>query len=506
VDRPPPLPLTRDVHDWLAARSDRVIETSCAWVFLMPGRALKVKKPVDFGFLDFTTPEKRRWALERELAFNRATAPDIYRAVRRITCKEPATLAVDGGAGETVAGEAVDWALEMRRFDPADVLAESPDKVDGALAEALGREIARFHAGAEVRPEGGGVKALGYTIRTNAEHLRAVSGLLGVAAAEQVIDATDAALAAMGPLLERRRAEGFARRCHGDLHLGNILYEAGRPILFDCIEFNDLLSEIDVLYDVAFLMMDLWFRGNRAAANRVLNAYLDEAARAFPDAFWDGLAALPLMLSARASVRAHVTANQEQPEAARAYLAAALDHLQIATPRLVAIGGLSGTGKTTLARRIAPELGGAPGAVVLRTDEIRKRLNGVGPFERLPDEAYGPGTSERVYGALLATARRLLAAGRRVVLDGVFLKPEERNAARALAADLSLPFRGVWLEGAADELRLRLAARRNDASDADGSVLDEQLGLEPGRIDWRRVESSDLRAAGQSVLSADGWN
>lgn len=487
------------VHDWLASRSERVIETSCAWVFLQGERALKVKQPVDFGFLDFSTPEKRRWALERELAFNRITAPDIYRAVRRIT-RDGDGLALDGE------GETVDYALEMRAFDPAAVLSEQPERVDGELAERLGRTIARFHAAAQVRPEGGGVKALGYTIRTNAQNLRALAPKLGAAEVEDVIAATDAAFTAAGPLLEQRRAEGFARRCHGDLHLGNILLEGGQPILFDCIEFNDLLSEIDVLYDVAFLIMDLGFRSRAEAANRVLNAYLDEAARGFPPALWDGLAALPLMLSARASVRTHVTAYQDDLETSRRYLATAAAHLTPPPPTLTAIGGLSGTGKTTLARRVAPGLGGAAGAVVLRSDEIRKRLAGVGPLERLPPEAYAPQTSAQVYAEMLGLARRVLAAGRSVVLDAVFLQPEERAAAGAVAQDVGAPFRGVWLEGPADQLRERLAARRGDASDAGPGVLDQQLAHDPGPIAWETFDAADPDRAAARIAPVAAKN
>jgi hypothetical protein len=474
-----------------------VIETSCAWVFLQGERALKVKKPVDYGFLDFSTPQKRRWALERELAFNRATAPDIYRAVRTIT-RDGDSLALDGP------GAAVDWALEMRAFDPAAVLAEQPERVDGTLAEALGRAIARFHAAAEIRPDGGGVKALGFTIRTNADNLRHLADQLGRREVEHVIAATDQALGDHTRLLERRRAEGFARRCHGDLHLGNILLEGGKPILFDCIEFNDLLSEIDVLYDTAFLVMDLWFRGRREAANRVLNAYLDEAARSFPPDLWDGLVLLPLFLSARASVRTHVSGMQGDIATARAYLAAARVHLEPPMPTLTAIGGLSGTGKTTLARHIAPDLGAAPGALILRSDEIRKRLAGVAPTERLPAEAYRPGTSERVYGELFAIARRALAAGRSVVLDAVFLLPAERAAASGLAGEAFVPFQGVWLEGDAAELRRRLAARAGDASDAGPPVLDEQLARDPGQIDWLRLPAGDLDAAARRIMAAWG--
>jgi hypothetical protein len=246
--------------------------------------------------------------------------------------------------------------------------------------------------------------------------------------------------------------------------------------------------------------MDLWFRGRREAANRVLNAWLDEAACSFAPTLWDGLAALPVMLSARAAVRAHVTANQDQPDAARAFLAEAARHLAPIEPQLVAIGGLSGTGKSTLARTFAPRFGAAPGAVVLRTDEIRKRLAGVGPLERLPDEAYGPETSERVYGEMFGMSRRLLGAGRSVVLDGVFLRPGERDAAGALAAEADVPFHGVWLEAPPETLQDRLAQRRADASDADAAVLAEQLTQDPGPIDWARHAANDLGLVAERLV------
>jgi aminoglycoside phosphotransferase family enzyme/predicted kinase len=430
-----------------------------------------------------------RSAAGRWSANSASTAPPrpIYRRLVAITREAGGGLALDG------AGAPAEYALEMRRFDPDAVLAEHPEWVDGELAEALGRTIARYHAAAELRPEGGGLAALGYTLASNAEQLRAIAGRLGEDRVQWLLAATDAAFDLAKPLLEARRRVGFARRCHGDLHLGNILLEDGVPRLFDCIEFNDKLCEIDVQYDFAFLAMDLWFRKAAAAANRALNAWLDEAARHFSANLWDGLAAMPLMLSARAAVRAHVSAHQGDDRLASAYLAAAGAHLASASASLTAVGGLSGSGKTTLARRIAPELGAAPGAVVLRSDEIRKRLAGVGPLERLPPAAYSQAESDRVYGEMLSLARRLIGAGRAVVLDAVFLKPDERRAARALAAELAIPFHGVWLEGRPDLLAARLACRTGDASDADARVLQAQLTRDPGPIDWELADAADPR-------------
>lgn len=473
----------QEVAAWLGAKADQTIETSCARVFLVGESAFKVKRPVDFGFLDYSTLELRRWSLQRELSFNRAAAPDIYRAVRQLTRADDGGIEIDG------AGEVVEYLLEMRRFDGESVLASQPWAIDDALEDSLGRTIAQFHAGAALRPQGGGVSALGYTIASNANLLRGLSSRLGAQAVERLVEETDLALKRLGPQLDARAAEGFARHCHGDLHLGNILIEDGRPILFDCIEFNDALSDIDVQYDLAFLLMDLDFRRRRDAAGRVLNAYLDEAARTFGEGLWTGLAALPLMLSVRAAVRTHVWAYTGDDEAARAYLATAIEHLAPKPVSLVATGGLSGSGKSTFARVCAPGLGAAPGAVVLRTDEIRKRLWNVPSLERLPKEAYTSEVSDKVYDELFRDAELVLKAGRSVVVDAVFIKPEQRARAEALATKLDVAFQGVWLEAPADVLRARVAARVNDASDADVAVLESQLVRDTGEIDWRRVDT-----------------
>lgn len=476
-----------ELADWLArgagagAPAERVIDTSIAKVFLYADRALKLKKPVDFGFLDFSTPERRRWAMERELAFNAATAPDLYRAVHAVTRDPGGALALGG------AGEPVDWVLEMRRFADDAVLKGRPEVFDGDFIEGLGREIARFHAGAAAAPASTGRDCLAYVLTSNATLLRRKAEILGAASVARLEAATRAAFERLEPLLAIRGAQGFVRRCHGDLHLGNIMVEHGRPVLFDCVEFNDDLALIDVLYDLAFLLMDLDFAGARGPANRALNGWLDEAARVLPaQGALAGLAALPLFQSVRAAVRTHVTVNQGENELARRYLAAALALLEPAEPTLAAVGGYSGSGKTTVARDMAPRLDAAPGAVVLRTDEIRKRLWGRAPLERLPPEAYAAEQSARVYGAMFDAAREILAAGRSVVLDAAFLRKEERDQAEALAREAGAAFEGIWLDAAPDVLRARLAARTGDASDADVAVLERQLAYDLGEIGWRR--------------------
>lgn len=468
-----------EVGGWLEGQAEEVIETALARVFLTPDAVFKQKKAVRFDYVDFSTAEKRHAALERELVFNRAAAPDIYRAVRRVTRRADGGLEFDGP------GEVLDLVLEMRRFPQEAVLSNNPDAMDGEMAEALGRTIARFHAEAPLRTSSG----LAYTVPSNANVLAELAAELGPGPVAELAATTGAEYARLRPLLEARAQAGFSRRCHGDLHLGNILVEQGRPVLFDCIEFNDALSDIDVFYDLGFLLMDLDFRGRREPAVRVLSGYLDEAARRFPASLWEGLAALPLMLSVRAAVRAHVSAHSGDTALGRRYLEAALAHLSPAAPVLVAVGGLSGSGKSTVARKLAPALGAAPGAVVLRSDEIRKRQAGLAPAERAPRSAYSAKADAAVFDELFATAGTLLAAGRAVVLDATFLRPALRARAEAVALGVGAPFRGLWLGAPAAVLEARVAARRGDASDAGLDVLRSQLTRDPGRMAWRVLDA-----------------
>jgi aminoglycoside phosphotransferase family enzyme/predicted kinase len=479
-----------ELDAWMAAgagageRRRACHETPIAKVYVFETRVLKLKKPVDFGFLDFSTLERREWATKRELEFNGRTAPQIYRAAH------PVTRDADGGFRLGGEGEVVEWVLEMAPFDSQSILANHPDQVDGAMAERLGREIAHEQAGAPLRQVGRGAAGLDYVLNSNAEQLRSLEGAFGVEPVERLLADTRAAFERHAALLDRRRDAGFVRRCHGDLHLGNIMVEDGRPTPFDCIEFSDVLAEIDVMYDAAFLLMDLGFRGGGAAENRVLNAWLDQAGRCFGPERFEGLAALPLFLSVRAAVRAHVTGHDGDPEVARRYLDQAQQLLQPPKAALHAVGGLSGSGKSTLARALAVRIAETPGAVVLRTDEIRKRLWNASALEPLPKAAYTPEQSQRVYDRMLEEARVALDAGWPVILDAAFLKREERAAAAALADAAGTAFKGLWLEAPAEVLRARVSGRTGDASDADVAVLENQLAKDLGSIDWTRVDAT----------------
>jgi predicted kinase len=357
---------------------------------------------------------------------------------------------------------------------------------------ALAETIADFHDAAERVTEP--VSTFERVVEGNINALRAWSGEpFDPAAIEAVAAGLARALDAARPLLAARSAAGFVRVAHGDLHLGNVCTVDDQPLLFDALEFDPALARIDVLYDLAFLLMDLWTRGFESFAHQVLERWI---ARTSDDA---GLALLPLFLGLRAVIRAHVgaaTAHAADLSKAEAGLlrAQALERLHHARtflapppPRLVAMGGLSGTGKTTLARALAPGLGAPPGARVLRTDTIRKRLAGVAETERLPPEAYTREASVAVYERLFAEAEVALAQGRAVVLDAVFARGPERVQAVALAREMGVAFDGLWLEAPAEVLSSRVAKRTGDASDATVATLAVQLQYDLGTIDWTRV-------------------
>ncbi|GLR66789.1 kinase [Acidocella aquatica] len=477
------------------------IETHISIVFLVGERAYKLKRAVRFSYVDYSTLALRETYCRRELELNRRSAPELYLRVRAITHVPGGGLEFDG------TGQAVDFVLEMRRFAQESLLDRLADC--GGLTPGLMRDvtdtIAAFHEAAAAVPGFGGAAVMRAVIAGNAENLSRAAPLLDGAAAREVSEAALVVLETMAPLLEARKAAGKVRRCHGDLHLRNICLLEGKPLLFDCIEFNEAFSCIDVLYDLAFLLMDLLHRGFSAQANAVCNRYLDRTGD------WGGVALLPLFISMRAAVRAHVLVAQycnilaaQTLAAARAYLALAGRALVGRTPFLVAIGGLSGTGKSTVAAALAGRFGPVPGARVIRSDVVRKMLSGVAPEVKLPATAYDVETSARVYAAMWAQARAVLAAGCPVILDAAFLAAGMRAEARALAARAGVGFCGVWLQAPVAVLEARLAERRGDASDADVLVMRGQAV--EGVVDWLVVDAAaGVEAQVERILDAPLW-
>lgn len=481
------------------------IATHASFVFLTGDRAFKLKRAVKYSYLDYSTLARREACCRAELALNRRTAPRLYLGLRAVTRTPRGGLAFDDR------GEVVEWVVEMRRFDQDslfDRLAET-HRLTPRLMRDLADEIAAFHRDAEAAPQHGGAAALASTIAINDENLRLAAPPLDPAAIERLRSLSLARLAQVTPLLEARRESGKVRRCHGDLHLRNVCLDEGRPTVFDGIEFNDDFACIDVLYDLAFLLMDLGHRRLDALASLVLNRYLDRTGDG------GGLAALPLFLSLRAAVRAHVLGTLARSGAgaaearaalasAASYLALALALLEPAPPRLVAIGGLSGTGKSTVAQALAPRFRPFPGARLLRSDTARKRLMRVAPETRLPPESYSLEAARRVYGALYEEAAAALAAGYSVIVDATFLRADERDAIAAVAKTQGVPFAGFWLEAPPVVLAARVTARQGDASDADRAVLERQLAMDPGALDWMRIdasaESSAIIAAAKRAL------
>lgn len=482
------------------------IETHISAVFVGPQDAFKLKKAVTLPFVDQGSLAAREAFCRRELALNKPNAPELYRDVVAVTRGPDGALRLGGE------GEAVEWVLRMAPVPEGDFLDAVAARagLDEGLLDALADTVVALLAAAPVAEGVDSAERMRIVLEGNLAGCHAAG--LDAARVEAVGAAMRERLAALAPLLRERAAGGFVRRCHGDLHLGNLCLWNGRPVAFDALEFDEALARTDVGYELAFLLMDLEVRAvrsaeggaaaggehrrresddqpfGREAANRVMNRVLG---RNFDIGL---LAALPFWMAQRALVRAKLEPARGRD--GEPYLVAAERFLVRVPPRLVAIGGVQGTGKTWVARRLAPALGAAPGALHLRTDEIRKRRAGVPPEQRLPEAAYSEEESRAVHAEMFAAARTALAAGHSVVLDAVFLDPANRAAAEAAAG--GAPFHGIWLEAPREVLRARVEARkeaglrapeRRDASDATVEVMERAASRDPGPMAWRRVDA-----------------
>lgn len=468
------------------------IETHASVVFLAGTRAWKLKRAVRYDYLDFSTAERRKAMCDAEVRVNRRTAPSLYRGVVAIVRRADGSLALAGP------GVPIDWVVEMNRFDQNGLF----DRLAGRrslnleLMPPLASAIAQFHGVAERRSDHGGSPGMAWVIDGNATGFAEEGGgILDPNLTTSLTTDSHVVLDRHATQLDRRREAGFVRQCHGDLHLRNIVLLDGRPTLFDAIEFSDEIACIDVLYDLSFLLMDLWRRQLPRHANEIWNNYLAETLD------FDGVSVAPLFLSCRSAVRAKTSATaarlQSDPQRrgeledmARAYLGLAARLLRPASASLIAIGGFSGSGKSTLARALAPSIGAVPGALVVRSDEIRKRLCGVSPLTRLGPAGYTADVTRRVYETMTERAAMIVRAGHSVIADAVFARSADRDAIEHVAATAAMRFVGIWLDASEQVLVNRSGQRRADPSDADPAVVRAQLALGAGEIRWHRIPTS----------------
>ncbi|MBA3470864.1 MAG: AAA family ATPase [Herpetosiphonaceae bacterium] len=454
-----------------------VLQTHAAYVVLTGEYAYKVKKSVNLGFLDFSSLEKRRFFCHEELRLNARHAPDLYLAVVPIAAPNGAFQL---GAG---AGEIVEYALQMRQFPQSALLSALFARGELTLEHMalLGRRVAAMHALAPTNAEIQAFGALSAIEQVIADNYRSGQAYIGRDQTQQQYDQTkaftDALLQAHPDWFAQRQAAGMIRECHGDLHLNNVYYHAGEMHPFDCIEFNPAFRNIDVLYDVAFMLMDLDGRGRRDLAYQFLNSYLEQTAD-----YW-GAVLLPLYASMRAYVRAKVQSllgddphlspsdrSHIHQEAAR-YYQHAWDYTRRQDGRIIVMMGLSGSGKSTVGQHLAQQLG----AVHIRADALRKHLGGVPLAERGAADLYTRAMSDRTYARLLELGIFLARHGQRVILDAKYDRRQRRQTVLEQAQAAGLPIQLVYCTAPQSILHQRLEQRQHDVSDATVEVLAGQV-------------------------------
>jgi len=459
-----------------------MIQTHASWVFLSGGFAYKFKKPVDFGFMDFSSLEKRKYYCEQELKLNRRLAPGLYLNVLPVY--------QHGHVYDFKApGKIVDYCLKMLRFRQSDLLDKKlqQDKFDPQWMDQLAEDVSRFHHQTDINTDSAFnhasllIRHLQDNLAIAREHPLAIEPEY----LHTLSTFMSTELEAQQSLLKQRQVELHIRNCHGDLHFRNITLINGRPTLFDCIEFNDAYRIIDTMNDVAFLVMDCDAYSRPDLGMRFLSRYLEFSGD------YEGLALLPLYLLYRASVRGKVACiladelptEQQQPQwhEARKYFELATSYTQPAKPALFVIGGLSGSGKSSLAL-----LGcGTQRAVIIRSDATRKRI--ASSYPEL--EQYGRDMHIHTYNAMFDAARIVLKAGFSVILDATFLHPESRSQARSLAKECGVLLHFYWLDIDPEILKNNIRHRQqsgHDISDADLDVLRHQLA------DYHRPQENDI--------------
>ena len=479
-----------DDQCWPSGGADRLrVDTHISTVVLAGSLAYKIKKPLDLGFLDFVTLASREHACHEELRLNRRLAPEIYLGVSAITGR-PDRPEIDG------AGEVIDWAVRMRRFEPHAVLSEQPDRLDAELVLDLATRVAGFHRGLEPLPGGADYAAPARVWAPVEQNFRQIREFAGqdVADLERIACWSEEQFALRRSQFGDRVGAGAIRECHGDLHLGNIALIDGRAVVFDAIEFDPALRWIDTVNDIAFLYMDLHGRGRADLANRFVDRYMQVLGD------YEGLALLRFYAVYRAMVRAKIASirmSQLQDPAARrsaldevsGYVALAESLTRQGPAGIVITHGVSGSGKSY----VAESLGDRLPAVSLRSDVERKRLLGLAATDMATAQGgYTAELTARTYDRLVRLAGTVVAAGYVAVVDATFLRRAQREQFRELARRLSVPFVIIDCDANPEILRQRIIRRmadRDNVSDADLSVLERQLATREPLTAEERADS-----------------
>ncbi len=482
-----------------------LVQTHVSYVFLTGDYAYKLKKSVDFGFLNYSTLEKRKQFLDAEISMNSAIAPELYLEVLPITQEEDKFIL--NGSGEAVA-----YTLKMRQFPQEDLLINlfEAGKLSIERMEELGKIVAQFHKTAKTSEY---IDTFGKVEKIRLafdENYLQTQGYISRAQTQKQLEATqaytDKFFAEREDLFNSRIANNKIKECHGDLHLKNICLWQDKIQLFDRIEFNELFRFVDVMYDVAFTMMDLEAREKKDFANAFLNAYLEQTGD------WDGLPLLPLYLSRQAYVRAKVTSfllddpaipeavKKEASQTASGYYKQAWEYTQTRSGKLILMSGLSGSGKTTVGKTIARKTG----AIQIRSDAVRKHIAGIPVDATGSNDIYTPEMSQKTYDRLLQLGMMLVKEGFTVILDAKYDRVNCRHKVIDIIKSNNIPFEIIHCNAPVEVLRDRLNSRSGDISDATSDLLTTQQAtaeaftseeqayvttVDTSNADWKSLEA-----------------